>query len=207
MGQYYLIVNLTKREFIDPRKLGIGLKAIEQFASFPGMPQALFALLICSNGRGGGDLALYESSNYGPPGQDWSPKEPVAEYDGNYTRHEFREVIGRWAGDRIAVIGDYAEDADIVPPASDPASRIYDFCRDGDYADITHLVRPLLAAELGVEYFTSTCSLRNADGSQQVWESWQFRRDPNAAFSVLDDSANQGPVLCPDLVITTGTNE
>ena len=207
MGQYYLIVNLTKREFIDPRKLGIGLKAIEQIASFPSTPQALFALLICSNGRGGGDLALHDSSNYGPPGRDWSPKEPVAEYDGNYTRHEFREVIGRWTGDRIAVIGDYAEDADIVPPGYDPASRIYGLCSDEEYLDITDLVRPLLAAELGIEYFTERRALRDADGVLDHWESWHFRRDPNAAFSVLDEDSNDGRVLCPDLVITSKTTQ
>ena len=187
MGQYYLIVNLTKREFIDPRKLGIGLKAIEQIASFPSTPQALFALLICSNGRGGGDLAMYNSSEYGPPGREWSPKEPAAEYDGNYTRHEFRAAIGRWAGDRIAVVGDYAEDNDIVPSGYDPASRIYNLCSEENYLDITDLVRDLLAAELGIEYFTERRALRDADGIRQHWESWHYRRDENAAFSVLDE--------------------
>ena len=72
MGQYHIIVNLDKRECIDPHRMGSGAKAWEQFASFPSTPQGLFALLICSNERGGGDLSR-------PPGIS----EPV---------------LGRWAG-------------------------------------------------------------------------------------------------------------
>jgi hypothetical protein len=33
MGQYHVVVNLTKREFIHPHKLGSGLKLWEQIAS------------------------------------------------------------------------------------------------------------------------------------------------------------------------------
>lgn len=54
MGQYHYIVNLDKREFINPHKLGVGLKACEQLTSPAGTAQALFVLLLCSNGRGGG---------------------------------------------------------------------------------------------------------------------------------------------------------
>jgi hypothetical protein len=36
-----------------------------------------------------------------------------------------------------------------------------------------------------------------------MWENWHFRRDPDAAFSVLDEDENPSRVLCPDLVITT----
>ena len=36
-------------------------------------------------------------------------------------------VHGRWAGDRIAVVGDYAEDSDLLP--RDKASTIYGRCR------------------------------------------------------------------------------
>ena len=41
MGQYHPIVNLDRREFIDPHQLDVGLKAWEQLAAFPGTPQAL----------------------------------------------------------------------------------------------------------------------------------------------------------------------
>ena len=36
MGQYWLPVNLDKREFVNPHKLGAGLKLWEQLANHPG---------------------------------------------------------------------------------------------------------------------------------------------------------------------------
>ena len=56
MGQYHLTVNLDKKEFLMPHKLGVGLKLREQLGSRDSTPDALFILLACSNGYGGGDL-------------------------------------------------------------------------------------------------------------------------------------------------------
>ena len=36
VGQYHLVVNLSRKEFLDPHKLGCGLKAWEQIAN-PGL--------------------------------------------------------------------------------------------------------------------------------------------------------------------------
>lgn len=81
-------MNLDKKEFFSPHTLGDGLKALEQALSGPGgVPTALHALLTVSNGRGGGD---YGTSH------------PLA-----------KEVLGRWAGDRLAIVGDYSEPGDI----------------------------------------------------------------------------------------------
>jgi hypothetical protein len=96
MGQYHMVVNLDKHEYIAPHELGCGLKLWEQIANSPNTGTALLILCACSNGRGGGDL---EAAN---------------------------DVIGRWAGDRIAVVGDYAEDDDIA--AEHVASTIYTRC-------------------------------------------------------------------------------
>lgn len=158
MGQYHYIVNLEKREYIDPDHLGVGLKAWEQLANMPSTPQALFCLLLCSNGRGGGDLI--------------DPGEPV---------------IGRWAGNRIAVVGDYADDSDLAGPLHDPVSAIYGLCTEGIYRDISALVRPVLAAELGIEYVAEPRSIRWADGTEEHYDFWRFQRDPSARFSVVDD--------------------
>lgn len=99
MGQYHLPVNLTKREFIHPHKLGCGLKLWEQAGTDLGTGSALIMLCACSNGRGGGDFA-----------------------------DEHENVIGRWAGDRIAWVGDYAEYDDL--PHGYNADLIYSLCRE-----------------------------------------------------------------------------
>lgn len=80
MGQYYKIVNLDKREYIDPSKFGDGLKLLEFGCSASGTLCGLAILLADGNNRGGGDL-----------GSD----DPV---------------VGSWAGNRIVVAGDYADD-------------------------------------------------------------------------------------------------
>lgn len=100
MGQYHYIVNLTKREYIHPHKLGHGLKLLEQIDSVGGPPTALFILLACSNGRGGGDFNNLDT--------------PSAKY------------IGRWAGDQIAIVGDYAERTDL--PSEFNADILYNLC-------------------------------------------------------------------------------
>ena len=84
MGQYYYTVNLDKRQFLHPHKLGDGLKLIEFGDSSGGTMLALAVLLADGNGRGGGDLHV---------------KDPI---------------IGSWAGDRIVVAGDYADNGRFV---------------------------------------------------------------------------------------------
>lgn len=74
MGQYWKAVNLDKREFINPHKLGAGLKLWEQLANAPGTGAAL--VILCAampEPRGGGDLDM-EENWHGPerrvPGRD-----------------------------------------------------------------------------------------------------------------------------------------
>ena len=128
MGQYHVTVNLDKKEFLMPHKLGVGLKLLEQLHSSESIQEALFILLACSNGRGGGDL--HDDQNH---------------------------MIGRWAGDRIAVVGDYAELSDL--PMMFGADTIYQLCHSyqvecpewgcvadssSHYYDITDLVIPVM---------------------------------------------------------------
>jgi hypothetical protein len=122
VGQYHLVVNLSRKEFLDPHKLGCGLKAWEQIANQLATPQALFVLLMCSNGRGGGDLMRNS--------RHWTKS----------------DVIGRWRGDNIAVVGDYAENGDLSPKFR--AKTLYKRCRAGQFTDVTDLVAPILKAEL-----------------------------------------------------------
>lgn len=77
MGQYYVTVNLDKRQFLNPHSFGDGLKLVEFGSSGFGTMMGLAALLSSGNGRGGGDV------------------------------HSSSPLIGSWAGDRIVVAGDY----------------------------------------------------------------------------------------------------
>lgn len=107
IGQYWVMVNLTKKEYINPHKLGGGLKMWEVIANHPSVGAGLCVLCAAQREmRGGGDLALREDN-------------PA--YNAIAAR-----TIGRWAGDRVAMVGDYAEDTDL--PKRFRAHTIYDRC-------------------------------------------------------------------------------
>jgi hypothetical protein len=97
MGQYWRTVNIDKREFIDPHKLATGMKLWEQVNNSPGTPVALFILTAAMPEERGG---------------------------GDLKPHP---AIGRWAGDRVVTIGDYADDADL-PRSRIPAGILYRLC-------------------------------------------------------------------------------
>lgn len=82
MGQYHMPVNIDKREYLNPHLFGNGLKMLE-WGTGGGTVAGLTVLLACSHNRGGGDL-------HGDVG----------------------DIGGRWAGDRIIVLGDYTEPGD-----------------------------------------------------------------------------------------------
>lgn len=88
MGQYYLFVNLDKKQFVHPHALGNGLKLLEFGCSGNGIMTALAGLLSSGNGRGGGDIHV-------------DPDTELAAV--------VEEVIGSWAGDRIVIAGDYGD--------------------------------------------------------------------------------------------------
>lgn len=99
MGQYWKPVNLDKKEFIDPHKLGAGLKLWEQVANHPGTGAAL--ILLCADPR--------------------SLEEGSGDVKGS--------VVGRWARDRIVLVGDYGD------------SETYEECDEGGkYKDISEEV-------------------------------------------------------------------
>ena len=85
MGQYFKVVNVKKREYINPHMFNDGMKLMEFGMRAGGTLTALAVLLSNGNGRGGGDL---DSSN---------------------------DIIGSWAGDQIVVAGDYGDDGKFLP--------------------------------------------------------------------------------------------
>lgn len=117
MGQYWIPVNLDKKEYIDPHQLGSGLKLWEQIAGGFTGPALIILTAAMPDARGGGDFK-----------DGW-------------------EAVGRWAGDRITLVGDYAEDGDL--PKKFKASKIYCQCEEGGkYKNITPMVVAVLEGEL-----------------------------------------------------------
>jgi hypothetical protein len=142
MGQYWKVVNLDKREFINPHKLGSSSMLWEQLVNTPGIGAAL--IILCAampEPRGGGDLKRDDD---------------VA-----------RRTIGRWAGDRVCLVGDYAEDSDL--PGFPGFSKLYSLCvpasdsdNDGDgedkrtadqlFTDVSDDVCTIIERELGGKF-------------------------------------------------------
>lgn len=84
MGQYYLLVNCTKKQFIKPHDFGDGAKLLEFGSSGCGVMTGLAILLASRNGRGGGDLRSTDP------------------------------VVGSWAGDAIVIAGDYGDEGEFT---------------------------------------------------------------------------------------------
>jgi hypothetical protein len=112
MGQYWKVVNLDKRECVHPHKLGVGFKLGEQVGSGHGTPDALFILVAAMRGRRGGGDFDWDSNYYGPErtrSREHAMGGPIVD-DYNEVA---KRTIGRWAGDRVTVVGDYSEDEDL----------------------------------------------------------------------------------------------
>lgn len=124
MGQYWLPVNLDKKEFIDPHKLASGLKLWEIIANdHVGKALCILCAAMPSQ-RGGGDLMEHPA-------------------------------VGRWAGDRIALVGDYATDDDL--PKRHKTSTIYGKCRDGKWKDVSEDVCEVIEKELEGKFSGNGC--------------------------------------------------
>ena len=134
MGQYHYLVNLDKKQVVHPHQIGNGLKLREQIGWDYSTATALIMLLASSckdGGRGGGDFQA---------------KHPL---------------VGAWAGDRIAFVGDYAEPTDI--PGFDAAL----ICRQA----------------------TAACDSVEADNAPEGWKQWtnisaQVREMMTAEFNI-----------------------
>jgi len=80
VGQYYYAVNITKKEYIRPWDVG-GVAKLWEWGANITQAGLLVLLLGWSNSSGGGD-------------PDWDDP-------------QIKMVAGRWAGDRVALVGDY----------------------------------------------------------------------------------------------------
>lgn len=130
MGQYHYVVNLDKKQYLHPHRFGDGLKLMEFGDSRGGTMTALAILLAeqsAGGGRGGGDM-----------------------------RHDAEGLVGAWSGDRIAIVGDYAERGDGKGGWDDDNNQpLYATCGgwiddtevDTGWVEISSVVIPLLQAD------------------------------------------------------------
>lgn len=205
MGQYHMLVNLDKREYIYSHQLGDGLKAWEQFASGPGgVASAAVYLMVCPDPRGGGDFK---------PG----------------------EYMGRWHGDWVTWVGDYAEKddfdasvyvgdngeaitvhADIVYPLciedEDERQAQIEFSQeileDTDRPEAFHdaAARILKALKAGIYFTNITPQVREVmEGELEFWEYYTTeygtvsRREKPQDGTLKGEMARQG--LKPDMIL------
>lgn len=86
MGQYHILVNIDKKEYVNPWDIGCSGKHWEQVGYEKSMADTLYVLSIAQGNepRGGGDIKGHE-------------------------------LVGHWAGDRCAIVGDYYTDEDDDP--------------------------------------------------------------------------------------------
>jgi hypothetical protein len=127
MGQYYLIANLDKKEYLHPHKFGEGLKLMEFGHSRSSILLALTVLLSDGNGRGGGDIHIpsyqkaidkytLQNDNFLKGKRKTKPKWP------NPDKHN-EPWVGRWAGDRIVITGDYADGGKFIEDVDDETKQ------------------------------------------------------------------------------------
>lgn len=150
MGQYWKLVNLDKKEFVNPHKLASGLKLWECLANSPGIGAAMIILQSAMpEARGGGDFTL-DSDN--------------EEYN-----EIARRTVGRWAGDRVVMVGDYAVDSDL--PRRQKASGIYGKCMSKDdwREDIKSCYRTIKKLKEGT-YYSNPISYKTRDEQIKNYE-------------------------------------
>ena len=136
MGQYHYLINLDKKQVIHPHHIGNGLKLQEQIGWPYATATTLVMLLAASSrdgGRGGGDFRC------GHP------------------------LIGAWAGDRVALLGDYAA-SDDLPGLDAPLvhAQCHAACNPNlkggrpegweAWTDISPQVREMMEDEFGIRY-------------------------------------------------------
>jgi len=108
MSQYHKVFNLDKKEYIHAHRIDNGLKLLEQCGPGSDPTTSDAVWLLLANSNGRG-------------GGDAEPN----------------PMIGRWAGDRILVQGDYAEETDTAFLSEEQAE---------DYTDISSEVKQMLDA-------------------------------------------------------------
>jgi len=114
MGQYYKVVNITKKQYISPHAFNDGAKLMEFGCSAMGTMTGLVLLLANGNGRGGGDFHGIDPNG----------------------------LVGSWAGDQIVISGDYSDDG-VFCPDGVTNKNLYTLATE-EFEDISAKVKTLI---------------------------------------------------------------
>ena len=142
MGQYHKLINITKKEFVVGHDIGINLKHYEQIGFEGSMADVLYCLMIAQgNERRGG-----------------------GDVDGH-------KAIGRWAGDQVAIVGDYyTEDTD-----NPFLKNLYDIVEDDKhYKNISSSIRAMLRVVYPkLKIKKESFIINNLDGKERKTFMWK----------------------------------
>lgn len=138
MGQSFVLANLDKRESVLPDSIGCYAKAVEQGDR---VSQALLLLVGSGMGRGGGDFTSPAGAALGAEylAALNSDQDTNGIVDRLKTVLDGDLVLGRWAGDRVAFVGEYYAPGDVN---GQHAADLY--ADIASFTDIGELVSPYL---------------------------------------------------------------
>lgn len=145
MGQYHLLANLDAQEWVSPHRLGLGAKQLEHTGAFHGTFADALYLLTMTSPARGGG--------------DW-PETPMS---------------GRWAGARVAVVGDYTGDDDL--PGVPNAGTLYGQIEES-WTDISDHVAHAMEQIFGFTITGQTTTIHGVAGDH-AFTLWN-RQDPPA---------------------------
>ena len=197
MTQSFYIVNLDLREYINPWRVDQSSQLMTLVGSGHGALGGLALLLAASNGKGTGDYYPAVAFVEGEPRTDVGLRlAPDAGEVATVSHREHpvaRHIVGRWAGERIALVGDYY-DADAADEAIGLPPRVCEEMREqtDGWVDITeHVVATLdldpdtRSVRHEVQIAPSGARYTHADGSELD------RRLPRAPRSILNEETGE----------------
>lgn len=195
MGQYFKLVNVTKKEYINPYCCNDLAKFAEAITG--NMGSLLMYLVRKSDGGGGGDIPIAEEM-YGIV-KDCKAKLSKAKEENNekdiewYTKYIERyskqlsyakkiKLAGHWAGDNIALVGDY------------DSSMLYRQAI-AEFQNITHLVMEEYNEFIGEDYGIYCDESHNCDVYKRKEYVQSFRDDIESEKRMINEGRCSPPEM------------
>lgn len=114
MGQYHKLVNLDKKEVVEPHAIGLFSKQYEHTGTDASLADVIYLLVMSSPASGGGDWPYTEMSGR------WCGDRVVVL--GDYTQPD---AIQGYEGDASKLYGDSESWQDISPDVRDALAKVF----------------------------------------------------------------------------------